>query len=315
MIDYNPTHDELKVIMQNCSSILSASKKYNIPRKKLTKLLEQYDLKPNYFVNKDIKNELTKEKYKNMSVKEIALALNIKVETVKYYKKDFIERTYDKSEILEKIRKYDYDLENQGLVKQIMFDDKNLYDSIIKYTENHFLQSDKLTERLYRIYHDYEERTQPKCTYCYNNLKFYTFKLGYGNSNNLICKNCNHSLNGVSLISQELFWKIYEKLNENQKRNCKFSQLNNEKKVYVKEDDHIVLENKKINKKHYNFDFVCDDKIIEFDGFYYHTDKEKEIAKDIFAMHKGFKIIHIDEIDYKKNPEKTIEKCLMFLNQ
>jgi len=315
MKNCNPTYDELKSMINTCHSILSASKKYIISRKKLTKLLEEYDLKPNYFVNKDVKNELAKEQYKNMSPKEIALALNVKVETVKYYKKDFVVRVYDKIEIIDKIKKYNYNLENQGLVKQIKYDDKNLYDSIIEHTRNHLLESNKLTERLYRIYHNYSENSLPKCTYCDNNLKFYTFKLGYGNSDNLICKNCNQSLNGVSLISQKLFWEIYKELNEQKKKNCKFSQLNNEKKIYVSEEDHNILKNKKINKKHYYFDFICDNKIIEFDGAYYHKDAEKELAKDLFANYKGFKILHIDEIEYKKNPEKIIEKCLTFLNQ
>ena len=304
--------------MQNYSSVLSASKKYNIPRKKLTKLLEQYGLKPNYFVNKDIKDELTKEKYKNMSSKEISLALNIKVETVKYYKKDLVEKIYDKSEILERITKYGYDLENQGLVKQIIFDDKNLYNSIIKHTENHFLQSKKLTEKLYRIYHNYTEDDVPRCTYCDNNLKFYTFKLGYGN-NNKICKNClaKHCGFGVSNVSQKLFDSIYNEMPTKKQKNIKYHNKTGEEVIKIENRDisnlpqHVDF----LNKNRYHIDFLMDNKIIEFDGIYWHKDIKYELAKDAFLQLKGYQILHISEQEYYKEPEKVLQKCLEFLNQ
>lgn len=313
-----PTYNELKDMMQSCTSILSASKKYNIPRKKLTKLLDEYGLKPTYFVNRDIKNELTKEKYKNMSAKEIALVLNIKVETVKYYKKDFTERIYDKSEIIEKIKKYNYDLENQGLVKQILFDDKNLYNSIIKHTEKHFLQSNKLTEKLYRIYHEYAEDHVPKCTYCVNSLKFYTFKLGYGNSNK-ICKNClaNHCGFGVSNVSQKLFDDIYNSMPIQKQKKIKYHNKTGEEIIKIENKDFVRLSQHVdfLNKNKYHIDFLMNNKIIEFDGKYWHKNEKCELAKDAFLQLKGYQILHISEHDYYKEPEKVLQKCINFLNQ
>lgn len=87
--------------------------------------------------------------------------------------------------------------------------------------------------------------------------------------------------------------------------------------------------------KQYVYDFKYANKIIEYNGdwwhchpskymeTYYHP-RVKKIARDIwlkdeqkirFANDNGFDVIVIWEHDYKANPEKVIEQCLKFLTQ
>lgn len=139
--------------------------------------------------------------------------------------------------------------------------------------------------------------------------------MGYGNSEHNICKICNHSINGVSLISQKLFWSIYNKLNLKEKQFCKFSELNIEKKIYITDKDKYALPEviDKLNKNCYFIDFIFNNKIIEFDGTYYHKDKDKYVAKDKFLNLKGYRVLHIDELKYKNYPEQIFNKCIQFL--
>ena len=70
-----------------------------------------------------------------------------------------------------------------------------------------------------------------------------------------------------------------------------------------------------LNRRKYHIDFKFNNKIIEFDGEYWHIDKEKEFIKDEFFKIKGYEVLHIKEKDYYENPQRTITKCLTFLNQ
>lgn len=311
-----PTVEELKELLKT-NSVLKLSKLLNIPRGTLNKYMSNNDIQNDYFKNKNLKDELKNFKYDDMSPKEISLLLNVDISVIKYYKKDFKKIIYSVDEIKAKFEKYNYDTENQGLIKQIKNDDSNLFESILKLTENHVLESEKFTERLYRLFNNYSHETVEKCKFCENNLKFYTFKLGYGNSKHNICKLCNQATNGVSLISQDLFWKIYNELCENKKSETKFSHLNNEKKLIITEADKLNLTHvkEKLNKNLYYLDFICKNKVIEFDGTYYHTDKEKDFAKDEFLKLKGYQVLRIPELEYYKDKNKILKQCINFLNQ
>lgn len=309
-----PSKEELENHL-NQLSITKVSKIYNVSRNQISKWMKLHDLKTEYFNNSNIKYEINDIKYDDMSPKELAILFDTEINVVKYYRKKFKKCLYDRNTIIEKIEKYSYDFTNQGATKQIKYDDENLFDSIFELTKDHVLQSNKLTERLYRIVNEYTPEHVDVCKFCNSKLKFYTYNLGYGNSNHKICKSCSHSLNGVSLVSQKLFWKVYNSLDAHKKNLCNFSELNNEKKISISSDDKKALKNYRLNKNHYYFDFICEKKIIEFDGDFYHTDDEKEFAKDQFANHKGFEILHIKENDFYKNPDETIKRCLDFLNQ
>jgi len=59
-------------------------------------------------------------------------------------------------------------------------------------------------------------------------------------------------------------------------------------------------------------------KIIEFDGVYWHTYKsnpQREAKRDARLLEAGYKVLHVCENDFRKNPEKVIKECLDFLTQ
>lgn len=309
-----PLKEELKKDLE-IMSISKAAKKYNIHRSSLTKIIKTYGLEIDYFVNLNIKKNISKKEYEDLSPIELSFIFGVGIETIKYYKKTFTKKQYDLETIKEKFNKYNFNYNSKGLIKQIKCSDENLYDSIFKLTKNQYLQSNKFTERIYRLFNNYSEDKIEQCKYCKNPLKFYTYELGYGNSEHNICKMCNHSINGVSLISQKLFWSIHNLLNFQEKQFCKFSELNIEKKIYITNSDKCILTEvkNKLNKNCYFIDFIFNNKIIEFDGTYYHNDKDKDIAKDKFLNLKGYEVLHIDELEYKNYPEQILNKCIQFL--
>lgn len=105
-----------------------------------------------------------------------------------------------------------------------------------------------------------------------------------------------------SKISQELFWMIFEKLNSDEKSNCFFRELNKERLIKVD------------NLKYYFPDFILNNKIIEYDGMYWHDKKNDNIRNDFYAKN-GYKLLTINEVEFnrsKKDPS-VINKCLTFL--
>ena len=104
-----------------------------------------------------------------------------------------------------------------------------------------------------------------------------------------------------SKISQELFWLLYNKLNNSI---IKFAELNGEEIIYANNTTILI-------------DFKCGDKIIEFDGDYWHNKPkqiEKDKLRDDFLINKGYKILRIKESEYLLNKELTVIKCIKFLN-
>jgi hypothetical protein len=109
-----------------------------------------------------------------------------------------------------------------------------------------------------------------------------------------------------SKISQELFWSIYENI-EN-KKECFFYELNEEYLFYVWSNDLKVI----------RVDFKCGSKIIEFDGTFWHSsEKQKEIdrKRDDFLKKKGYIVLRISEDEYRKDKKTVLDKCLIFLNK
>jgi len=105
-----------------------------------------------------------------------------------------------------------------------------------------------------------------------------------------------------SKISQNLFWLIYEKLTTEEKENCFFKELNYEKLLKVSES------------KYYFPDFLFNNKIIEYDGMYWHNDSKDEVRNDFYKK-KGFDVLTINETDFNRNRKNPviITKCLNFL--
>jgi len=109
------------------------------------------------------------------------------------------------------------------------------------------------------------------------------------------------SINSYSKISQELFWLIYEKLSDDEKIFCYFKELNRE----------VVINN---DSKTYIPDFVFKNKIIEYDGSYWH-DKTKDNLRDLFYINNGYKTLIVTDNDFnrQKKPKEIVDKCINFL--
>lgn len=103
----------------------------------------------------------------------------------------------------------------------------------------------------------------------------------------------------VSKISQELFWTIYNNLE--QKDNCFFSELN--KEIFINANGQIYFP-----------DFVYKNKIIEYDGKYWHNNIKDEKRNYFYdKLNYRLLIINSEEYNRKKKPKEVIEKCLKFL--
>jgi len=109
-----------------------------------------------------------------------------------------------------------------------------------------------------------------------------------------------------SKSSQKLFWLIYNQLSDDKKKLCRFAKLNGEEYFIV-------------NKFGFNnilVDFKCENKIIEFDGDYWHLNKKQiEIDKlrDEFLTSKGYQILRVRDSEFEVNKEKVIKECIKFI--
>lgn len=306
-----PTKKELKKLYPKYS-ISQISKELSISRKIISDLLKKYEIDNEYF-KYTIDDVVLKEELSFLSLKEIEVKHSFPIVELKRRKLNKIKlpKIEYNTERLKQIFSL-YEINNNGFSKQILLDDPNVYNSILKNTNNHLLQSDKITERIYRIINDFNFDQICGCKKCNSPLKFYTIMTGYGNSDYQICDKCVVGQCSSSVPSQELFWKICNALNIQDK--CYFSELNLEKTILVTEQDKKILKNNlKLNKTRYSIDFMYEDKIIEFDGRYWHSDEEKEKIKDDFFALKNYKILHIYDDEYKNNPEETLNKCIEFL--
>lgn len=89
------------------------------------------------------------------------------------------------------------------------------------------------------------------------------------------------------------------------------------------------------NDNHFAYDFTYKNKIIEFNGDYWHCNPslykadflnktigkyakeiwEKDENKRLCAEHNGYKLLTIWELDYNQNPTGEFKKCIDFLNE
>jgi len=114
-----------------------------------------------------------------------------------------------------------------------------------------------------------------------------------------------------SKISQKLFWEVYEKLAEEEKKEyIRFNDLNGEQRINLNKEDKKILN----NRVTMFVDFVFKYKIIEFDGDYFHKLSEKEdLKRDEILAKKGYSVLRIKECDYKNKKDETIDKCLEYI--
>ena len=309
-----PSREELEKLYQS-NSILKMSKILKISRDVLSRWIDEYGIEKTYFKN-NIDNKVLEKELYAYSIKELCIKYNVEPNEIKRRVKNIPQKTYALDE-LKKIFSL-YDINSKYFARQICNDDNNVYQSIVDLTENHFLQSDKITERIYRLLNNYKSTQKDICRTTKEPLKFYTMSKGYGNSNLKVSKSgfiwTENFCLGYSKISQDLFWKIYKILPKKYKSKVKFSELNYEVKIKVNKMDYDsgLCD----NRYSYIADFIMENKNIEFDGEYWHgfeNIKIKDKKRDNYLTNLGYKILRIKESDYKKDPEKVIKKCIKFL--
>ena len=118
---------------------------------------------------------------------------------------------------------------------------------------------------------------------------------------------------GYSRMSQELFKQVEDKLNGKYKQ--LYYATNNPNSDF---NEYMVVDN--ATNRHYFLDFYVKDnnKVIEFDGDYWHGEKRGNQTRDKEREEKlkelGFtNILRVRERDYKANPKKTIDECVKFI--
>ena len=305
-----PSKEELESLYLKHNSVKEVAKVLNRSECFISKCFKEYDIKIAYFKN-DICNKTLQEELFVISIKEASIKYNTTTTTIKDRIGFIPEVFYDVDRLKSVLLLYDYD--NQGTTKGLKLDDPNVLNSLLNHTNNYYLYGNKITERVYRLLNDYSPDFIPLCSSCDSKLKFYTFKQGYGNSELSICSKCIAKQSGTSRPSQKLFWDVYNNVNLDE---CYFTELNYERAVEVLPEDKKVLSSySKLNKRRYILDFVAGNKVIEYDGTYWHSDKEKEEAKDAFLRHKGYEVLHIMDDDYTKNPEEQLNRCINFLTK
>lgn len=109
--------------------------------------------------------------------------------------------------------------------------------------------------------------------------------------------------------SQKLFWKIVEKLNL-QKDLVMFAENFGEKQF--KFDDYRRL----CGGYWFAVDFFYENKIVEFDGHYWHRlekTRKRDMIKTQILEQNGYEVFRIPEKEYDKNPLQIEKKCIEFI--
>ncbi len=120
--------------------------------------------------------------------------------------------------------------------------------------------------------------------------------------------------NTFSKISQDLFWLICKSLSEEEMNEVNFSEHNGEFIYHLTEDDKNLIENKM--HEIFMLDFKFKNKIIEFNGTYWHAITQKEdIVRYEILKRNNFQILVIEEKDFnhKNKSEEIVQKCIDFL--
>lgn len=129
----------------------------------------------------------------------------------------------------------------------------------------------------------------------------------------------SYKKSNFSKISQKLFWSIV-KDSDMDLSSVYFAELNDMKVVDKSGRNHELVLAVGDNCIKPDFIDISKQLIIEFDGNYWHGEighgnKEREKLRDSMIEQAGYKVLHICESDYKKNPRAEIEKCINFLTQ
>lgn len=123
-----------------------------------------------------------------------------------------------------------------------------------------------------------------------------------------------------SKVSQELFWKIYDCIKDKYKE-IYFATISNGNKMIDDRNHEYRVRTLKSNR---SLDFFIKDinKVIEFDGAYWHSTANKHVNYTIDKDTKrnseivdalNCKLYIVKELDYNKDKLKVVEECLKFI--
>jgi very-short-patch-repair endonuclease len=199
-------------------------------------------------------------------------------------------------------------IRNQGFPAAVKIED-NLTHSINNYNNN---TTEKITKRCFDLLYP---NANKHCVNCNRRLSFSTFDTGYGSyKGKQVCSKCINSkytrTGGYSKISQKLFWMIYSELTPDERKSCKFAELNGERVVSTKQYYNV---NQSINKTQYRLDFVVGSKNIEYDCKRYHTEDKDKIRDSFLFEYKHFDILRVDHDEFLSNPGEVVSKCVKFV--
>ena len=121
-----------------------------------------------------------------------------------------------------------------------------------------------------------------------------------------------------SKVSQELFNAIYAKIKDKYQK-IYYATLTNTKSInFNKNYEYEVLLEDKIHRYFLDFYVKDNNKVIEFDGDYWHGEKRGNQTRDKEREEKlkelGFiNILRVRERDYRADPKKMIDECIKFI--
>ena len=121
-----------------------------------------------------------------------------------------------------------------------------------------------------------------------------------------------------SKISQELFWELFD-IVKNDFNSIYFASLNHQTQSNDESGRNNEFLVRRNNGKCYLLDFYVKDtnKVIEFDGDYWHGEARGNIQRDKKREDElrqmGYNIFRVKERDYRRNHDKVIQECLEFL--
>jgi very-short-patch-repair endonuclease len=111
--------------------------------------------------------------------------------------------------------------------------------------------------------------------------------------------------NRYSQISQELFWEIYNQLNDIS--NVYFHELNKEFVIKIPEKYNY-------NKTVMIVDFIQNNNIIEYNGEYWHN-KKNDVLRSRILRDIGYNVLFVSSNEYNRNKKNQtiIKNCINFL--
>lgn len=274
--------------------------------------------------NPGFQSKFVKESYKKL-FEEIDSIKNIynKDETRNlllednYYEK-FKGKLKNRTLIKENIKLYKSIYEHTKLFEEYPKSVNNFYARIIFITKYNYDLSSIQCEKCKRISYNRKDDFIKECYSCNRWPTKKYFKIKYKDKweeefakyvNNSCMPHLYAHNQPVSKISQELFNRIYNKIND--KKDIYFYNLNKEYKIFLKKYEREIL---KVNCIF--LDFKKNDKIIEFNGSYWHKDSsDYDMKRKSILESRGFKVLFIDEMEYYNNKDHTELKCLEFINE